>query len=344
MGVFSSITKWAKDVWNTFGQVGGTIETVLQSLWQFVGSIYSGLGWIVQFLVMPGYFIVAKELQALFNLHQDLRNALDRVAWWVDTYLIGPLRSDLLFRIVQLELVVMAKFAYLTNLVYILHVIDQSYTDTMVAAERNARVADIKSARAYALALTNQLHQTIESEAVAGYKAGQGIRTSLLEQLADDLNVRGLLDTVTTDLLIKSIDVVMTIDDPALLAVANKIVKQIIAKSGLGAQIGDLIYGLIVPGAGGAAPKNLTGVISDITHRLGVIEDWISNFMLDGGPEIEAVGKQLKTINSLPVDVALLAFVVQAVTSPNTWATEVSDTLGTLANDTIGRIINLIGN
>lgn len=343
MDVWGTIESWAKNVWYGVQNLGGAAESVFESLWRFIQSVYAATGWLLSALLSPGILIITAELKALFALHQNLRDALDRVAWWVDAYMIDPLRADILLRIATLELVVMAKFAYLTNLVYILHYAEELHTDIAVAQEAQARRADIASARAYAKALTTQLHQAIEQEAVAGYKAGQGIRTTLVQQLAQDLNVRGLLDTVTTKLLVEAIDAVMTIDDPALAAVANRIINAILKKSGLGDALADLISKLITPGAGGAAPKDLTGVVADITHRLAVIEDWISNFMLEGGPEIEDAGRQWKTITSLVVDAALLGFIVQAVTSPNAWATEVSDTVGTLANDTIGSIINLIG-
>lgn len=343
MDVWGTVGGWAKNVWQGVQNLGGAAESVFEALWRFIQSVYAVTGWLLSALLAPGILIITAELKALFSLHQELRDALDRVAWWIDTYMIDPLRSYLLGRIFALEILTMAKFAYLTNLVEILHLVEERHTDDMVAQEAQTRAKAVASARAYAQALTGQLHQAIENEAVAGYKAGQGIRTTLLGQLADDLNVRGLLDTVTTRLLVDAIDAVMTIDDPALAAVANRIINTIIKKTGLGDALADLISKLIGAGPGGAAPKNLTGVIADITHRLGVIEDWISQFMLDGGPEIEAVGRQLKTINSLVVDAALLGFIVQAVTSPNAWATEVSDTVGTLANGTIGRIIGLIG-
>jgi hypothetical protein len=343
MDVWGTVEGWAKNVWQGVQNLGGAAESVFEALWRFIQSVYAATGWLLSALLSPGILIITAELKALFSLHQELRDALDRVAWWIDTYMIDPLRSYLLGQIFALEILTMAKFAYLTNLMEILHLVEERHTDDMVAQEAQTRAKAVASARAYAQALTGQLHQAIENEAVAGYKAGQGIRTTLLGQLADDLNVRGLLDTVTTRLLVDAIDAVMTIDDPALAAVANRIINTIIKKTGLGDALADLISRLIGAGPGGAAPKNLTGVIADITHRLGVIEDWISQFMLDGGPEIEAVGKQLKMINSLVVDAALLGFIVQAVTSPNAWATEVSDTVGTLANDTIGRIIGLIG-
>lgn len=343
MDVWGTVEGWARSVWNGITSTGESIADGLEALWHFVQSVYASCGWLLTGLISPGILILTTELKALFSLHQELRDALDRIAWWVDTYMIAPVRSDLLYRIANLELLMLAKFAYLTNLVLVLHLVEERHTDLLVGQERQARIADIASARAYTRALTTQLHQAIEQEAVAGYKAGQGVRTTLVQQLAQDLNVRGLLDTVTTRLLVGAIDAVMTIEDPALSAVANRIITTIIKKTGLGPALADLISKLITPGAGGAAPKDLTGVVADITHRLGVIEDWISAFMLDGGPEIEDAGKQWKTINSLVVDAALLAFFTQAVASPDVWATEVSDTVGTLANDTIGRIINLIG-
>lgn len=342
MDVFGTIGKWAGGAWSALTSLGGIYSSATQALWSYVSSVYSGFSWVLKAIISPGYFEAYAAIQAIFNLIRDLRDALDRAALWIDNYLIKPVQQQLLIEIWVVRAELLVALAKLQQLVYILHIIEMSFTIAQVGIERNQRIADIKSARAYALALTTQLHQTIEKEAVAGYKAGQGIRTTLLQQLAADLNVRGILDKVATDALIKAIDVVVTIDDPVLGAVANRIIGQIIKKSGIGADLGDLIMRLIDPGAGGAAPKDLTGVITDITHRISQIEDWISRFMLDGGPEVEDAGRQWKELNSLVVDAALLAFFGQAVVAPAAWATEVSDTVGVVANGALGSIISLI--
>ncbi len=298
---------------------------------------------LVTDLISPGIVAIIAEFIAAIKIFTDLRDALDRVAWWIFNYMITPVRNALQMQIFVLQIQTAAHFAYLTNLVYVLHLVEERYTQIEVAQERQARVADVNSARAYARALTSQLHQTIEQEAVAGYKAGSGIRTTVLQQLARDLNVRGLLDTVTTELLIKTVDALVTIDNPALAATANRIISAIIKKSGIGDDLGNWIDSLITPGAGGAAPKDLTGVIADLAHRIGELENWISTFMLDGGPELQDAAEQWKSISSLIVDAALLAFFGQAVADPVGWAAEVNDTVGVVANASIGSIISLIG-
>ena len=343
MDVFGSIENWASSAWDGFQSITGSAYTSWQRVWHLTASIVAGLGWVVMQLVSPGTIGIYQVLQALIVAVRNLRDALDRVAWWVWTYMILPVRADLEIQIWVLRAQLLVRIQLLTNLVWILYQVERAYTATLVGRERQQRIADIASARAYSRALTTQLHQTIEAEAVAGYKAGQGIRTTLLEQLAQDLHVRGILDKVATDLLVKAISVVVTVDDPVLAAAANRIIGLIIKKSGIGADLGDLIDRLINPGAGGPAPKDLTGVIADITHRIGQIEDWISRFMLDGGPELEDAGKQMKTMNSLVVDAGLLAFFTQAVVAPEAWAKEMTDTVGTVVNDTLSGIMRLIG-
>jgi hypothetical protein len=340
--VFGSIENWASSAWGGLQSVGGSFYEALNRVWHLTASIVAGLGWVVMQLVSPGTIGIYQDLQAVELGLRTLRDALDRVAWWVWTYMILPVRADLQIQIFLVRAQLLIRIQLLTNLVWILYQIERAYTIALVGQERQQRIADIASARAYAKALTTQLHQTIEAEAVAGYRAGQGVRSTLLQQLAEDLHLRGILDRVSTDLLIKAIGTVVTIDDPVLGAAANRIIGLIIRKSGIGADLGDLIDRLINPGAGGAAPRNLTGVIADITHRLGQIEDWITKFELDGGPELRDAGKQMKTMNGLLVDAALVAFFAQAVAAPEAWAREVSDTVGTVANDTIGGIMRLI--
>lgn len=342
MDVFGSIANWANSAWDGLQSVGGSFFDALNKVWHLSASIVMALGWLVLQIISPGFTIVYNEEQALFQIVRALRDAIDRVGWWVWETMILPTRADYITRIFVLQQIMLVKFQQLTNLVYVLYFVERQYTEVLVATERNQRIADIKAARAYALALTQQLHQTIENEAVSGYKAGLGIRTTMLQQLAEDLNVRGILDTVTTKLLIKAADALVDVEDPLLAAVANRIIGEIIRKSGLGADLGDLLDRLIDPSSNGGTPKDLPGVIEAITHRIGELEDWVSQFMLDGGPEVEDAGRQWKVLNSLVVDAGLLAFFGQAVLQPEAWAREVNDVVETVADATIGSIMDLI--
>lgn len=342
MDVFGSIISWANSAWDGFQSVAGSAYESWNRVWHLTVSIITGLGWVVMQLVSPGTIGVYQDLQAVELGLRSLRDAVNRTAWWIWTYMILPVRADLQIQIFVVRAQLLIRIQNLTNLVWILYQVERAYTIALVGQERQQRIADIASARAYSRALTAQLHQAIEAEAVSGYKQGQGIRTTLLQQLAQDLNVRGILDSVSTNLLTKAIDVLVTVEDPVLAAAANRIIGLIIKKSGIGADLGDLIDRLINPGAGGVVPKNLPGVIADITHRLSQIEDWISKFELDGGPELHDAGRQMKTLNSLVVDAALLAFFTQAVVAPEAWAREVNDTAGTVVNDTVSGIMRLI--
>ncbi len=342
MDVFGSIVSWANSAWDGFQSVGGSLYESWNRVWHLTVSVITGLAWVVMQLISPGLTIVYQECQALIIGLRSLRDAVNRLPWWIWTYMIVPVRADLQIQIFVLRAQLLIRIQLLTDLVWVLYFVERAHTDALVAREAQQRIADIASARAYSRALTAQLHQTIENEAVSGYRQGQGIRSTLLQQLAADLHVRGLLDTVSTQLLTRAIEALVTVDDPVLAAAANRIIGLIVKKAGLGADLGDLIDRLINPGAGGAAPKNLTGVIADITHRISMIEDWISRFELDGGPEIHDAGRQWKALNSLIVDAALLAFVGQAVAAPEAWAREVSDTVGTVANDAVSGIIRLI--
>lgn len=342
MDVFGSIIGWANSAWDGFQSVGGSLYESWNRVWHLTVSIITGLAWVVMQLVSPGTIGIYQDLQALILAVRNLRDAVNRIAWWVWTYMILPVRADLQIQIFLTRAQLMVRIQLLTNLVWILYQVERAYTVALVGQERQQRIADIASARAYSRALTAQLHQAIEAEAVAGYKAGQGVRTTLLQQLADDLHVRGILDHAAATLLTKAIATLVTVEDPVLAAAANRIIGLIIKKSGIGADLGDLIGRLINPGAGGATPKNLTGVIADLAHRISQVEDWISRFELDGGPELHDAGRQMKTLNSLVVDAALLAFFGQAVVAPEAWAREMNDTAGVVVNDAVSGIMRLI--
>lgn len=340
--VFGTIEQWAKDAWSAGQNVARDIESAVDDLWSFASSVLSGLATLAEHALEPLAHIVYDEADALLTIIRDTRDAVDRVAWWVDTYLLEPVRATLQLEINTLRAAMLLDFQNLTYLVELLHAQETAYINMRMLYESQDRVAGDAFGLANTQAAVTALHQTIEKEAVAGYAAGQGIRSNMIQQLASDLNVRGLLDTASTDILIKAVDVLVDIDDPELAAVANKIVSEIIKKSGIGDDLGDLIDRLIQPGPGGAKPKDLTGVIADITYRIGQLEGWISNFMLKGGPEVEDAGSQWKTLNSLIVDAGLLAFFAQAVADPAAWATEVADTVGVVANGALGSIVDLI--
>jgi hypothetical protein len=340
--VFRSVGQAAGDAWNALIQLLSADETALLALWRFAAALQAEISYLGTAGVQPSVSSLATAIGTAWNALLALRNALNRTAWWVWTYEVLPVRFTLNAKIDQLAAWTVRQLGQLRSELVAQILAVRLFAALLFHNEQQARIKDVLAARKYALDLTTQLHQRIEHEAASGYAAGKGNRAGPLAAIVADLHVRGLISAAVNTLLVRAISILVSTGDPALEAVVTRVIGAVIKKSGLGSDLGNYLYGLIIPGQGGPDPKDLPSVVSDVSHRLGAIEDWITGFMLDGGPEVRQAGREWKTLTSLTVDAALLAFVGQAVVAPEAWAREVADTVGVLANDTIGGIVDLL--
>lgn len=328
--------------WGAITAIRQDPQAAMTALAQYVDAVQVALDDTVVSGLRPTTLSLAELAGAVFTVVRSLRDAVNRTAGWVWLYMIVPVWHGLDIKINTLNAQTAVKIADTRAFAYTLYLDAVRVATTLTRDERDARIADVNLARAQAQALTQALHQAIEHEAAAGYAAGKGDRGGPLSALVADLHARGLINAVVNTLLVRAIAVLVTTGDPALEAAVTRVISAVIKKSGLGSDLGNYLYGLIIPGQGGPDPKDLPSVVNDISHRLGAIEDWITGFMLDGGPEVKDAGRQWKTITSLTVDAALLAFFAQAVVAPEAWAREVSDTVGTVANDAASGIVALL--
>lgn len=342
MDIFAAMLGWAVTAAAALAGVSVDLPTLLSALYQFTDTVRVVVSRLTTDLIGPVVVQLADGLAATFEMGRALRDAINRAAPWIWANKIIPVRASLWNLAWWLYARALAQVEVVRQLANTLYERAITFAANAVGAERADRVKDVNQARAQAQALTNALHQAIEREASTGYRAGRGDRSSPLKALAEDLHVRGLIDAVVTKLLIEAADVLVRTADPALAAVVERVIGEVIKKSGVGKDLGDYLYGLIVPGAGGPDPNDLPGVMADVSHRLSGVEDWISSFMLAGGPEVQDAGRQWKTVASLGVDAAFLAFVVQAVAAPDAWAREVADTVGVVGNAALGGIVDLI--
>lgn len=342
MGVFATMLLYAVAAAAELSGVQLNLPATLTALYQYTDAVRVGLANVVYDGLGPAVVELTDGLAATFEMGRALRDAINRASGWIWSHMIVPVWHGLDIKINTLNAQTAQKIADVRSFAFTLYLDAVRVATTLNRDERDARIADVNLARSQAQALTKALHQAIENEAATGYRSGRGDRSSPLKALAQDLHVRGLIDTVVTDLLIQAADVLVNTADPVLSKVVDQVIGVVIKKSGIGKDLGDYLYGLIVPGAGGPDPKDLPGVTADVSSRLSKIEDWISAFMLAGGPEVEDAGRQWKTAGSIAVDVALLAFVAQAVTEPEAWAREVADTVGVVANGALSGIVDLI--
>jgi hypothetical protein len=340
--VFGAVGQAAGDAWNALVQLLSADETALLALWRFCAALQAEVSYLGTGAVQPSVSSLATAIGTAYNALLALRDAVNRTAWWVWTYEVLPVRFQLNAKIDQLAAWTIRQLQQLRSELTAQILAVRLFAALLFHTEQQARIKDVLAARKYALDLTTALHQRIEHEAASGYAAGKGNRTSPLAAIVADLHVRGLINAAVNTLLVRAIGILVSTGDPALEAVVARVIAAVIKKSGLGSDLGNYLYGLIIPGQGGPDPKDLPSVVSDVSHRLGAIEDWITGFMLDGGPEVKDAGRQWKRITSLTVDAALAAFFAQAVVAPEAWAREVADTVGVVANDALDGIVDLL--
>jgi len=130
--VFGSIIGWANSAWQGFQSVGGSLWESWNRVWHLTVSIIVGLAWVVAQLVSPGLIGLSQDLAVIEQALRNLRDAIDRVAWWVWTYMIVPVRADLQIQIFLVRAQLLIRIQNLTNLVWILYQIERAYTIALV--------------------------------------------------------------------------------------------------------------------------------------------------------------------------------------------------------------------
>ena len=342
MNVFSSLRQVGLDAWTAILLIFSDPASVQIALWKFVAALQAETAYICTAALQPAISALTTALGVTGIALQQLYNAISRVPQWMWHNMIAPaiaqLNARIDFAIALAVLLVTQLRQELNKDIFWLKVWVVVLWDT----ETKARIKDVAAARQYALDLTKALHQTIENEAASGYRRGKGDRGGPLAAIIADLHLRGLISAAVNKVLVDAVKVLVATESPALAAVVTRVLAAVIKRTGIASDLGNYLYGLIIPGQGGPDPKDLPSVLSDVSHRLGAIEDWITGFMLDGGPEVKEAGREWKAISSLAVDAGLLAFFGQAVVAPEAWAREVADTVGVVANDGIAAIVKLV--
>lgn len=342
MNFLRTVIGLASSAWNFLTGLPGDVSRALQELWKFVNSVHDELGWMARIPLLSNIFGLVRLVTALVNFNFVLLRALARFARWIIDELVNPLRLYLLRQIAALRAWTAAQLAALTALVWLLHRRALAYTDQQVGIERQARIADVKAARAYALALTKALHATIEHEAASGYRAGLNDRLGVLNRILDEVATRNPVVRGLVADLVKGLVDLAAVDNPIGRLVLGLLISHIINRLGVDRAAGELARTLLGPLIGDPRPADLTSVIRDICDRLTGLEGQWATFMEDGGPEILQAGTEWKNITGLIGDAALLGFVGLAVADPGGWARDVSATLGTVVDSTIIRAADLI--
>jgi len=344
MDFLRTVLHYASVAWSFIAGIPSDIGQAFDRIWRFAGSLYSLLSHLFSRIaldVLAGYLAI---LSGVIDAIAGQNQAIARSRTWIYRYYIVPLRSFLVNLMMRVALALLTRINAVRALAILLYARSIAFTVHQVAIERSARIADVRAARAYALQLVTALHSAIEAEASHAYDANTKTRESTLMRLIDEIASRNpVIRGLTRDLVTILIDLLET-DNPLLRIALNFILPKIINRLGVDRVLGDLMLGILGPLAGTPKPKTLGDAIGDLARRVSVMEDRWTQFMIDGGPEIEQAGEQWKTIGAISTNVALLGFFGLAAADPAQWATVLADTAGAAVNDSAAMVAHLIRN
>jgi hypothetical protein len=339
-----TVLHYASVAWSFIAGIPSDIGQAFDHVWRFVGSLYSLVAHMFSRItldVLSGYLSL---LSGVIDAIAGQNEAIARSRAWIYRYYIVPLRSFLISLLLRTTLALLKRIDAVRALAILLYIRSLSFTVRQVAIERSARIADVRAARAYALNLVTALHSAIEAEAARAYDANTKTRESTLMRLIDEIAHRNpVLRALVSDMTAILVDLLET-DNPLLRVALNFILPKIISKLGVDHVLGELMLSILGPLAGTPKPKTLGDAIGDLARRVSAMEDRWTEFMVDGGPEIEQAGEQWKTIGAVSTNIALLGFFGLAVTDPAGWGKAIADTAGAAVNDSAAAVARLIRN
>lgn len=342
MGFLGDLLNWGRSAWNGIFGAAQDVAGALTKLWHYITSVHNLLSWLTGVPVLEtvtgltGFAInVVKTMRVIIA-------ALDRIPAWILAHLVLPWVRYLQKLITQLA----AKEARDVRMLIQDDIeglrLAEAYTDVQVTIERLARIKDVQAARAYALALTVALHQTIEREAASGYTEGWGRRLGLVGKIADEIATKNPVVKGAVGLLVKTALDLASVDDPLLRFALATLLTHVVNALGVDRVAGDLLTAILDPIIGRGKPANLHDVEHDVDERLYQLEAQWAEFMAHGGPEVEQAGDDWKDLTSLAVDAALLGFLGLAIADPRAAYRAISDTIVPVVDGTAAGVLNLL--
>lgn len=204
-----------------------------------------------------------------------------------------------------------------------------------VRSERRARIRDVNRARAQARSEIRALHHTIEREAASGYRVGQQDRLDLIQKLLDFAVTRNPILRDVVGRMVGLILDLLSVDDPPLRLLIGFLINHVIDKLGIDKAVGTAARDMLAPLLGEPKPRDLHDVVVDMSKRMLNGEAQWTQFYTNGGAQVEQAGDFWRNITGPLGTAAIVAFSVEAITNPDAWAKEITDTIGRAANDVI---------
>lgn len=310
-------------------------SNVFGGIWHWINGVADGIGRIIGGPVSAMGRAILNHLENLVDAYQELLHAL----WWLQTLvyrLIWGLVRGWIYKLrAQLRAYIRANNAYLIRLIYVTTNQVLMVALSAVRTERRRRVRAVARAEAQAKAEIRALHGVLEREAASGYRIEQSNRVALVIRLLDFTVLRNpALRSVVGDIVSGALDL-LSVEDPVARLLLGFLIRHVIDGLGIDKALGHFTDDLLSPLLGDPKPHDLHDVIMDLSRRVLALESQWAQFFTDGGSEVEQAGRDWRDITGPLGTAAVVAFTVQAVTDPVTWARDINDTAGRAASDVV---------
>lgn len=343
MDWLKTLQHWASNAWGSiFGAIANPVSA-LTGLWHYITSLHDALAWLGANPLVKGYKSFLLNFTVIGLAIRAGQAAIGRIGTWVWQHEVKPVRDQLRAYIAAVKAWAVAMFAAQQAEIVRLYLASLAYTRQLVGIERAQRMKGDRLEHAAMLKAVAACLATVQQQAASAYNAGLNARLGVIGTILEDMAGHTPLIKDAVEFLLKDWVDIENIDDPVIRWAANKAIDEIVNNAQVDKAAGSLAQTLLGPIIGQPRARGLHDVIADISTRLAAMEAQWAQFMKDGGPEVEQAGKEWKDVTGTLVNLGFLGFTGLAVADPTAWATGVADSVGTVANDSVGAIVGLIG-
>lgn len=254
-----------------------------------------------------------------------LHNALGRLIGWTGTNQTGALKSWVQKQLAGVYQSIFSQQQYTLSLIRLTVKELTQRIHFLVSREARRRMHADRRQHAFTVREIRALNSRINHEAASAYRAGFSGRLAGIARILDYL---GAHNDVSSRLIRDAVSGVLdlaSVDDPLARIALSFLLKHVIDKLGIDRLAGDAARQLLAPLTGSPRPSGLSGVIRDLSDRLGAAESFAETFWTHGGSDVEQAGQQWSALLAPGTDIALLAWLGQAYADPSAWARELLD-------------------
>jgi hypothetical protein len=333
---------YAQGAWSViFGAASDPVKA-LESLWKFIGSVHQLFSNLFANVARALHWNHVSLTAILLTALGDLLDAVRRIKAWIWGHQVNPVRIQANARINSLRKWTAHNFWLLRQYDIRLFFASLAYAYRLIRHEQAVRIKAVAAARKYTVTLVKASLKTVDMEAADGYNSGIKARKTLITTIADELVARSpLVKGIVTD-LITALEDFLAVDNPVLRLALSFALSKVIDNAGVDKVTGALLQTLIGDLTGEGKASTLEDVTKDVSVRLTGLEQKWADYAADGGSELQEAGEDWQKLASLPVDIAIVAFLADMVADPAQWARDINDTAGAVINGGVAAVTALI--